>query len=341
MIHICTAADEGFAPGLLVMIASLLSSLHKDDTLTLHLMNGGLSTTTINKLRNLCETIHPNCYINNIIIDTTNFEEFDRLSEKTYMYYARLKMGSFIKAEKVIYIDADMLILRDLKKLWDYPMQESPILVCPDYSHRKLADDCPLVLTDRERELPYFNSGLMVINLNYWRANLIEAQSIELAISFKNTYKCKHHDQTVLNYLFRNNAHFICKEWNWQWLNTYNPAKSTNINYHFIFKDEKPWLYFGSNISHLIWRYYYRKYCGNVYSHFLKKGRKKAFISGFKDYLIRKTSLARYAYYRYLKWRGRNTSFDYQTVIDRLDKTEKNMPLREEVIQFKKFKRIH
>jgi lipopolysaccharide biosynthesis glycosyltransferase len=292
MIHNTTAANENYAPGLLVTVSSMLTSINPDVELTLHFLNGGVSPATMNKMRYMCSKLQGHCTLVDIPINDTLFTGANLGPGNSYMAYARLLMGSLIHAPKVIYIDSDMVVLRDLSKIWDLNMQGSCALVCHDKKIKRIVDDCPIKLPDNESEKPYFNSGLLVIDLNLWRTGGYEKKSLD----FSKSYHCELHDQTVLNYILKNNITFLEQEWNWPYPDVIRHGEIQRWNYHFSDK-QKPWLYYGSNIKHKIWRYYYKNNVGNISKIFCSKKGIKGLIAGLKERLIRSFSIIRKAFF--------------------------------------------
>ena len=78
----------------------------------------------------------------------------------------RLVVGSSLPGDvsKVIYLDADLLIQRDIFELWEQDMQDKIVLAVQDSYIQKLpARYVPA--RARKADQPYFNSGVMVIDL--------------------------------------------------------------------------------------------------------------------------------------------------------------------------------
>lgn len=71
---------------------------------------------------------------------------------------------------KAIYIDPDAIILRDIKPLLDYPLHGKIVaLQETDYMNLK---------TFNTVDVPYFNNGVFITDLNYWRENNIEEKMV-------------------------------------------------------------------------------------------------------------------------------------------------------------------
>jgi lipopolysaccharide biosynthesis glycosyltransferase len=112
----------------------------------------------------------------------------------TAIYY-RLNLPSLLAdLTKVIYLDADTIVLRDLAGLYDLPVDDVALAAMPDHAlyYFELMSAIPvgesrkptisymgqiLGLNYRGPE-SYFNSGVMLLNLDIWRARDIAAQCI-------------------------------------------------------------------------------------------------------------------------------------------------------------------
>ena len=115
--------------------------------------------------------------------------------------YARLFAPRLLPSElgRVIYLDSDLLVLADLAALWAEPLAGAVCLAVPDVSCPWV--DCASALPNYERcrhylgvhpaipnyrELgmlpsdPYFNSGVLVMDLQQWRADDITRSALEI-----------------------------------------------------------------------------------------------------------------------------------------------------------------
>ena len=250
MIHIVTGADEGFAPGLLAAVSSALFSLPPSRPVTVHVLDGGLSKKSSARLRAAADRIHPGCRIQFCPVDVTRFAGFRSGIGNSRMYYARLVIGELVCADKVIYLDADVVVTGCLEDLWNWEMGGNLVLAAEDRKLRLLRDDCPWPLPDEES--PYFNTGVMAIDLREWRKENVGARAIALAAEAGD--KCQWYDQTVLNYLLRGRIGLLPDFWNWQ--REEIPADAPVGAIHFT-TGKKPWLYFGPDARFRIWRAFY------------------------------------------------------------------------------------
>lgn len=107
--------------------------------------------------------------------------------------------------DKCIYLDSDMVINLDISELWriepgDSPLAAVPEAVASSVAFKTYAYDKFLIKDKFVRYEDYFNSGLLLMNLNYFR----NAEEIIMSgVKWRGEHiKCNAFDQDVLNYLF-------------------------------------------------------------------------------------------------------------------------------------------
>ena len=111
--------------------------------------------------------------------------------------------------KKVIYLDVDIIVRQSLLPLWNINLGDHPIAAAPDWA----VDDFSERL-DYPKEMGYFNSGVLLINLDYWRTHNVLNDCIEYmklhadSIIFAN--------QDILNYIFRESKMILPVKYNLQ-----------------------------------------------------------------------------------------------------------------------------
>ena len=113
--------------------------------------------------------------------------------------YARLFVAGMLPdtVERVLYMDCDMIVCSSLKKLWQSDLSGQVIGAVQDY----IGDVVKQAVNLKENER-YFNAGLLLVDLCKWRAEHIEEKCLRF-IADRNG-AVVHHDQGVLNSVFRN-----------------------------------------------------------------------------------------------------------------------------------------
>ncbi len=151
----------------------------------------------------------------------------------THTAYFRLLAARLVPrtVEKVIYLDSDVLLLDDVSELWSLDVEPHYCLAATDiacpyvdaYSalrqRRKaipyLASTCPIP-NWRELKLdgsqPYFNSGVMVLNLRRWRDEQVEQRLLQCLRDHAEHVWCW--DQYALNVVFAKQWKSLPPRWN-------------------------------------------------------------------------------------------------------------------------------
>ena len=99
---------------------------------------------------------------------------------------------------KVLYLDGDVIVRDNLASLWAIDIDNFAVACAPDGSEK---DESIYKRLGVNKEEGYFNSGVCLINLDYWRANNVQTR-FECFI-LNNSEKIRYWDQDVLNCVFR------------------------------------------------------------------------------------------------------------------------------------------
>jgi lipopolysaccharide biosynthesis glycosyltransferase len=179
-------------------VLSLLRRLGRISSLQLYLLDGGLKASSKERLLRLCSD---SCVrVKWLDPDLSLLDGLPVSGHVTRTAYARLLLPSLLpqNLSKVIYLDSDLLICRDITALWAEPFEGAACLAITDsaapwidaevaaptfkrfQSHLAAARPIPnyreIGLDPRAR---YFNSGVLSIDLAAWRAQAIVPQALE------------------------------------------------------------------------------------------------------------------------------------------------------------------
>lgn len=123
--------------------------------------------------------------------------------------YLRLLSVSLLPPlDKVLYLDADLIVMGSLQELWNMDISGYSCAAVYDtilsYSITK-----DYIGYDYYAE-GYVNSGVLLINLAYWRAHHIQQQLMD----FLKTHLVKLPDQDAINAVLHGTIKFIHPKWN-------------------------------------------------------------------------------------------------------------------------------
>lgn len=161
MIHnIVFATDQNYIRHLSVALISLLST-NKGLNFKIHIINGGIEKEAWQKLKQII--VGYKAELLDICIDDSIFEKLTTNHHFTKANYYRLLIPEFIAADKVLYLDADIVVNDSIEELYNTDLEDYYVgaVESPGFTgHAALK---------MAKNSKYFNSGVMLINNCKWR----------------------------------------------------------------------------------------------------------------------------------------------------------------------------
>lgn len=134
-------------------------------------------------------------YINKLYNNKTIYDTSYLVASTSSL--AKFKLASLLpQCQKVLYLDSDLIVKADLSDLFSKELYDNYAGVVRDLPQILFQDD---LISESENNLNYFNSGVMLLNLEQIRCDEIEKQLIQAKLQ---TEKDTLMDQNVLNYVF-------------------------------------------------------------------------------------------------------------------------------------------
>lgn len=187
-----------------VMLTSLFES-NQGEVVNVHLLHDKASALLLEPIKSIAASYHQAIHFYEIDDDT--FRDFpigldyqlDHVGSSLATYY-RLYLTEILPADmdKVIYLDGDILVVDKLVNLWNTSVENYAIAAVPDSYNNKIEHYNRLHYS---QSLGYFNAGVLLINLKYWREHHVLSLFLDYVRNNPERLKC--HDQDVLNYIFR------------------------------------------------------------------------------------------------------------------------------------------
>lgn len=225
-IVVVCAADNNYAMPLSVTIRSALENLGSDRHLLLFVIDGGMSER--NKQRFLksidlekCEIrwlSQPEALINEAVIPTNVYLAAPEVKHITITAWYRLLIPDLLPAyiKKAIYLDCDLVVAGDLGELWDIDIKDNYLLAVWRIKRLLNRRACHILSNWKELGLSeddkYFNSGVLVLNLEKWRSENLCIKSLKY-IAEKQQY-IPWGDQDVLNAIVAGHWAELDPKWN-------------------------------------------------------------------------------------------------------------------------------
>ena len=199
MIHIACCSNEKLAPMFGVVMTSVGINVKSDDVM-MYLLHNGLKDKTIKRLNRIAERFH--IALELMEINASLLKDCPTNKKLHYadiMTFARFLLPSMLpKLKKILYLDCDLVVHRDLKPLWDFDIEDVAVAMAPDLWYKDKN-------TLNRLEIPqgkYLNAGVIVMNLNYWRKHDILNRLMDY-IALKGA-SLTYLDQDALNFILQN-----------------------------------------------------------------------------------------------------------------------------------------
>ena len=261
-IDVTCSTDDKYVQHCCAMLCSLFEN-NKEHKVIVYLLHHGLSNDSQELLHLLADR-----YENEIICHDVNPDVFDGVElNPTHTWLSKAAFYRFLIPEiapsdvnRVLYLDCDIIVLSDISPLFKLAIDEYGIAAIKDSSpfERKHRDVMGLELDDRA-----FCSGMMMINLAYWREHNCQQQLFDYARKEKDNLVME--DQDILNFVFRKKWFQLPYKYgktpltvapvdkNQRWFDIYEFVYEPCI-YHYA-AHVKPWLDVWFPDKHYYWEY--------------------------------------------------------------------------------------
>lgn len=281
-IVVC-ASDENFSRPLMVTLISL--NENSSQKIVVYIMDGGISRKTKMCISSLnLENIE----LKYVPINNKMLPKLKTSAAISIASYYRLLIPQLLpqKIKKVVYLDCDVIIKKDITILYNLDMENKAICAVAE-----MAANARYVSSPRGLKLfeqlgikeynKYFNAGVLLINLDKWRQKDICDKIINYLIKYDKYVLW--HDQDGLNAILWNDWKELDPRWNVMtalyladsWQNSvfnredFYRIKSNPYIIHFTNKSSKPWL----KESNHPYKSLYNKYLQIIEHNLLNLGR--------------------------------------------------------------------
>lgn len=216
IIPVVMCSDENGADFMQVAIRSILLNT-TDAIIDLHIITDGFIFSTSERILSLVSETSENHLVT---IHTINPEEYNNYNGCGDGYgYPKAACFRFATPEilkqykKIIYLDTDIIAESSLLSLWKINMEGQPLAAVSDIGDRTLYGE---YINNTLGYLPgeYFNSGVMIMNLEYFREHNISDLIKGYLSDSRNPAQFP--DQDALNRIFKGKIKYLPPKYNSQ-----------------------------------------------------------------------------------------------------------------------------
>ena len=208
-MNIVCATDDNFVQHCSIMLTSLLVN---NSDVQIYVLTEGLKPENEKIIREEVEDKGGQvkfCIVDSAIVEKFPMPEGAGLQHISRATYYRLLISDLLPhtVDKVIYLDCDIIVNKSIQELWDIDLTGYALAACKQIGFGYEAERLGYPI-----EYGYFNAGVNMINLSYFREHNVSEQLIKYIAD--NYSKIKYHDQDTLNAVLYNKTLHIMPQWN-------------------------------------------------------------------------------------------------------------------------------
>lgn len=211
IIPVVFSTDNNYVPYFAVAVESLKRVASSDCLYFVAVLNTDLTEQNIERIANLSdEKFKVQCFNVGRIVNTKRF--YNRSHYSIAMYYRLLIAELFACFSRVLYLDCDLILKKNIETLLDIELGKNVVAAA-----RNPVQYYNLRYVEYTLQIPsskYFNSGVIVIDTYNFLHEKIKDKCFELLSKFKNL-QCP--DQDLLNMACYGKVTYLPLNWNFQW----------------------------------------------------------------------------------------------------------------------------
>ncbi len=217
LVLVC-AGDDKFAMPMAVAASSALRHLDPHRKALVFILDDGIDPARKAGCTRIITRSNPRAALHWISPNIAVLAKVGPQSWYTRAAYLRLFIPTLLPEhlDWCIYIDGDVVVQRNLFDLWKLRSSECPVLAVLNLSNPIFATASPKAyqLSNAPADTPYFNTGVLLINMSRWRSERIAERAIDLLSAHQE--KMKWVDQDILNVIFAGKLGALDESWNVQ-----------------------------------------------------------------------------------------------------------------------------
>lgn len=207
-IGVIASSDENYADHLTVLFYSLLINCSAPEKVSLFCLDGGISEASKSRMQSEVRKAG-GTGVDFISFNSSKYDALPTRKHITSSAYYRISIPELFESsiKKILYLDCDMIVKDDIAKLWQEDLSGYHLGAVENLSGH----------TYKQLGIPqneYFNSGMLLINLDLWRQDGIP----DKVFRFKkeNPHRISTNDQCALNGVLHKHWKQLPLRWNHQ-----------------------------------------------------------------------------------------------------------------------------
>ncbi|KAL6214751.1 hypothetical protein ACLB2K_014183 [Fragaria x ananassa] len=177
-IHIAMTLDSNYLRGTMAAVLSILQHSTCPEKVEFHFLSARFEPDVLSNIKATFPYLKFNVYRFDSNKVRGKISKSIRQALDQPLNYARIYLPDIIPSDvkRVLYLDSDLVVVDDVAKLWKVDLR-GKVLAAPEYCHANFTpyftnvfwSDPELSRTFEGRKPCYFNTGVMVVDVERWR----------------------------------------------------------------------------------------------------------------------------------------------------------------------------
>lgn len=253
-ICLLAGADDAYAMPLAVALFSALDGLQPGTAVAVYIVDGGIGGAHRRRIEKVLARPAVDLHLHWVRPEASALEGLSSRGYISSAMYLRLLAPQVVSGPKVLYLDSDLVVRADLAALWATDVSGYALAAAQDGALPRVRDGILNWETQGlDPDLPYVNSGVLLLNLDWWRT--WDAAEQILSNIRDNDAVYRYADQDGINASLGGSILKLDDTWNVQTLMLHDPHFHGSTEGACILHyttEMKPWkrLSFGSRRAH-------------------------------------------------------------------------------------------
>ncbi|KAK6937479.1 Glycosyl transferase, family 8 [Dillenia turbinata] len=177
-IHVAMTLDSNYLRGTMAAVFSILQHSTCPENVMFHFLWSKYEPEVVTNINSTFPHLNFKVYRFNSNLVRGKISTSIRQALDQPLNYARIYLADTLPADvgRVIYLDSDIVVVDDIVKLWKVELRDK-VVAAPEYCHANFTkyftdlfwSDPDLSNTFEDRNPCYFNTGVMVVDIDKWR----------------------------------------------------------------------------------------------------------------------------------------------------------------------------
>lgn len=249
-MHAAFCVTDSYVDFCAITLASLCDN-NPESVVVAHILTEDITPANTARLQALCERWGGTAHVHDVTALMKPWHEAYTFAKFHISVLYRLFMAEVLPAstDRALFLDCDMIVRRSLRSFYDSPFDGNAVLASRDISMQEAKQGS----VQHECGVDYFNTGMLLVNLTYWREHNVSAQCLALYLE-KGAEHFPCPDQDLLNLLLRDKVGYVSNTYNclvnllrykfYRHPNAPKPDKAVLQDPHIVhfYASRKPWL---------------------------------------------------------------------------------------------------